>query len=71
VKTIPRTTIVVPISEEKCAELAKATAGLVTVLATEGFSPIKMVVRNNPNLETTKPRPIRATHVLNHARKVL
>ena len=73
-KIIPRTTIPVPINEEKCVELSKAVAGLVVVaavVAIEGSLPVKIGDRSNPNLETTKPRPIRATHVLNQARKVL
>jgi len=75
VKIIPRTTIPVPINEAKCVELSKAVAGLMVVAtvvaAIEGSLPVKIGDRSNPNLETTKPRPIRATHVLNQARKVL
>jgi hypothetical protein len=56
-------------NEEKWVELSKAAAGLV--VAIEGSSPTKIGDRSNPNLETIKPRPIRATHVLNQARNVL
>ena len=58
-----------PMNEEKCVELSKAVAGLV--VAIEASSPTKIGDRSKPNLETTKPRPIRAIHVLNQARKVL
>jgi len=68
---IPRTTIPIPMNEEKCVELSKAVAGLVVALIEEGASLRKKGERSNPNLETTNPRPISATHVLNHAKKVL
>lgn len=66
---IPRITILVPMKEEKWVELSKAVAGLV--VAIEGSSPTNIGDRSKPNLETTKPSPIRATHVLNQARNVL
>ena len=53
-----------PINEEKSVELSKAVAGLV--VAIEASSPTKIGDRSKPNLETTKLRPIRATHVLNN-----
>jgi hypothetical protein len=68
---IPRTTMPIPMKEEKCVEPSKALAGMVVALIEEGPSLTKKGERSNPNLETTKPRPISATHVLNHARKVL
>jgi len=40
-------------------------------LEAEKLYSIIMLLRNNPNLETTKPRPKRATAVLSHARNVL
>ena len=68
---IPRTTIPIPMNEEKCVEPSRAVAGLVVALIEEGPSLTKKGERSNPNLETTKPRPIRAIHVLSQARKVL
>ncbi|HKU83811.1 MAG TPA: hypothetical protein VJP58_07195 [Candidatus Nitrosocosmicus sp.] len=37
----------------------------------EGSPTVEIGNRNNPNLATTKPRPMRATQVLSQARKVL
>lgn len=49
-KIIPRTTIPVPINEEKCVELSKAVAELVVaVVAIEGSLPTKIGYRSNPN----------------------
>jgi hypothetical protein len=55
--------------EEKCVEVSKEVAGLVVYV--EGSSLVKIGIRNNPNLATTKPSPMRATQVLSQARKVL